>query len=195
MRPLLICGSIKPPAGSTTPSAARELLRVVAKEMRQVGAETDWLDLRDLRLPLFDGRRQEEYGSEDLERLAATIHAADLVVLSCPAYWSAPSGVLKNCLDLLGGPDYRRDEAAQSAGPGCFAGSVVVLLVVGADDAAAQNAQTSLRATLAHLGAWVAPTAFTVGNLRQVADRKVFMASLAQFAREVVALCERTPVG
>jgi NAD(P)H-dependent FMN reductase len=103
-------------------------------------------------------------------------------VLSCPAYWSGPSGVLKNFLDLLGGPNYREH------GSLVFDGAVCVPVVVGADDLSACNALTALRASLAHLGAWVPPRAFTVGNPRQVANRARFVQSLRDFADYVARL-------
>jgi NAD(P)H-dependent FMN reductase len=176
---LLLCGSIKPPPGSTTPSAARELLRVVEGRLRDLGHEPAWLDLRDLDLPMFDGRRLEEYDAPDLLEVAKRISTAGTCVLSVPAYWSGPSGVMKNLLDLLGGPDYR---TAKEPAPRPFEDKVCALLVIGADDASACNASTALRAILAHLGAWVAPRAFVVGNPRQIADRQAFLRGLRDFA-------------
>src|SRR2546423_8380962 len=103
---LLICGSRKPARGRDSPSAARTMLRTVGEGIAATGRSYEWLDLRDLDLPFFDGRAVEEYGSPDLDRLADAIADSTIVTLSVPAYWGGPAGVVKNALDCLGGAAY-----------------------------------------------------------------------------------------
>lgn len=56
----------------------------------------------DLRLPLYDGDREEADGiPSSVVRLADQIAGADAVVISTPEYNSALSGVLKNALDWV----------------------------------------------------------------------------------------------
>src|SRR6266542_1168313 len=161
---LAVCGSRKPAPGISRPSAG--------------------LDLRDLDLPHFDGRPPEAYGSADLERARAQVLRSQVVVLSVPAYWQGPAGVVKNFLDLVGGPAY--DAPPDQAPP--LAGKVVALLVVGADRGSGHSALGAMRLTLAAMGAWTAPRAAVVGDLREVRSTAVLLASLKEFGRYVAGI-------
>jgi chromate reductase, NAD(P)H dehydrogenase (quinone) len=55
----------------------------------------------DLRLPLYDGDLEDRGMPECVERLAAELRAADAVIIACPEYNKALSGVMKNALDWL----------------------------------------------------------------------------------------------
>ena len=187
---LLICGSRKPAPGRDSPSAARTMLRAVGEGIAASGRSYDWLDLRDLDLPFFDGRSVEDYGNPDLDRLADAIAESKVVTLSVPAYWGGPAGVVKNALDCLGGAAY--DAAPDRPLP--LEGKIVAVFVVGADDVSAYNAASSIRVTLSELGAWVAPRMFVVGNPRRVPKVETLVADLKAFG-EYVAGLEATPVG
>jgi NAD(P)H-dependent FMN reductase len=181
---LFICGSRKPGPGKQGPSAARELLRAVAAGVEAAGGAYDWFDLRELDLPFFDGRPASDYGSADLDRVTAAVAASDVLVLSVPAYWGAPAGVVKNLLDLIGGPAY--DAPPEETPP--LEGKVAALLVVGADGISAAGALGSLRLTLSSMGAWTAPRAVVVPNPRQLRDVGKLMAALKGFGAYAAAL-------
>lgn len=188
---LLICGSRKPPQGHEGRSASREMLRVVAHGMTEAGAEYDWLDLRDLDLPFFDGRHGGAYESPDLDRVLAAVEAATIIVFSVPAYWGAPAGVLKNLLDLIGG-------AAYDLPPGTslpLAGKMTALLVVGADRGSGHTALAAMRTTLAVMGAWTAPRAEVVGDPRQLRGVQALLASLTDFGRYIATLPATSAAG
>ena len=183
-RYLLVCGSRKPAPGVERPSAARTMLHAVATALAGAGCDHELIDVRELELPFFDGRSADQYGSADLARVSAAIDAAEVVVVSAPAYWGGPSGVVKNLLDLLGG-------AAYDAGPDRvrpLAGKTVAMLVVGADDVSAHVGAAWLRVTLAELGGSVAPRAFVVGNPRQLPRPRALLGELADFGRYVAGL-------
>ena len=58
--------------------------------------------LADLRLPLYDGDREEAEGiPEAVTRLAGQIAGAEAVAISTPEYNKSLSGVLKNALDWV----------------------------------------------------------------------------------------------
>lgn len=181
---LLICGSRKPPAGQEGRSASREMLRVVAQGMMQTGAEYDWLDLRDLDLPFFDGRHGSAYGCPDLDRALAAVEAAAVIVFSVPAYWGGPAGVLKNFLDLIGGAAY--DLPAGVSLP--LAGKMTALLVVGADHGSGHTALAAMRTTLAAMGAWTAPRAEVIGDPRQLKSVQALLATLTDFGGYIASL-------
>jgi NAD(P)H-dependent FMN reductase len=181
---LVVCGSRKPAPGTDRPSAARELLRVVVAGMAEAGAEAEWLDVRELDLPFFDGRDRHEYGSLGLDRLGAAVAAAEVIVLSVPAYWAGPAGVVKNMLDVLGGAAY--DQPPGTATP--LNGKTVALLVVGADDESAAVARSQVQATLASMGAWTAPRAAVVANPRKIRSMDAVMNQLKAFGRYAAGL-------
>jgi NAD(P)H-dependent FMN reductase len=190
---LLVCGSRKPAPGLEGRSAARELLRAVARGIEDEGGTCDWLDVRDLDLPFFDGRSVEAYGSRDLELAASAVEEHERIVLSVPAYWGGPAGVVKNLLDVLGGAAY--DAPPDQEPP--LAGKLVFLLVVGSDDSSAHLAHGALRSVLAAMGAWVAPRAAVVGNPRRARSVEALVAATKEFGAYVAtaAVPEEAPVG
>lgn len=181
---LAICGSRKPAPETGGRSAARELLRAVCQGITLAGHSPGWLDLRDLQLPQFDGRMPGQYGSPDLDRAVAAVAAAGTLIWSVPAYWGGPSGVVKNFLDVLGGPAYD----APPDQPPPLAGKVAALLVVGADHIAGPAALGAMRLTLASMGAWVAPRAEVVGDLRSIRSVGQLLERLKDFGEYVGSL-------
>lgn len=181
---LAICGSRKPAPEAGGRSAARELLRAVCQGMTLAGHSPDWLDLRDLELPHFDGRMPGQYGSPDLDRAVAAVAAAETLIWSVPAYWGGPAGVVKNFLDVLGGPAYD----APPDQPPPLDGKVAALLVVGADHIAGPAALGAMRLTLASMGAWVAPRAEVVGNVRTIRSVGQLLERLKDFGAYVADL-------
>ncbi len=156
---LLLCGSRKPgPDRPQQRSAARELLKYARRGVRATGVAHTWLDLRELDLPFWDGRRAAELSCPDLDRLAEALFGCRVLLLAAPAYWGALSGVLKNTLDLLGQQP--------------FAGLTVVPLVVGQDDASAWLGLGQLHTVMSRLGATVTTTELVVGDPPSLADPK-----------------------
>ena len=181
---LLICGSRKPAPGEDKPSAARQFLVVVGEALREAGVTHESIDLHDLELPHFDGRAAPEYGCADLDRAEAGVRRSRLLVVSVPAYWGGPAGVVKNFLDLLGGAAY--DHPPDQPLP--LLGKTVALLVVGSDTDAAYAAHIFMRHALTSMGAWVAPRAEVVGNPRLIRKIDVLLASLRDFGGYVAEL-------
>jgi NAD(P)H-dependent FMN reductase len=166
------------------------MLRVVAQGMTQAGAEYDWLDLRDLDLPFFDGRHGNAYGCPDLDRVVAAVAGASVIVVSVPAYWGGPAGGLKNLLDLVGGAAY--DLPTGTSLP--LAGKMTALLVVGADRGSGYTALATMRTTLAAMGAWTAPRAEVVGDPRQLKSVQALLTSLTDFGSYIASLATASPV-
>lgn len=151
----LVCGSRKPAPGIDSRSAAREMLREIDRGLVASGAPTRWMDLRDYELPHWDGR-DGSYDSGDLDRLRAELEGCTGLVLSVPAYWNAPSGVVVNMIDLVGRAP--------------FEGKLTGLLVVGMDTPSAWHGVSQMRAVLQGLGAWCPPEQMVVGNPREHGD-------------------------
>ncbi len=181
---LLVCGSRKPPPGVESASAARTMLHAVARGIADAGGEFELLDVRKLELPFFDGRVAADYDYPDAAAIAAAVERSERIVLSVPAYWGGPSGVVKNLLDLLGGAAY--DVGPDRIPP--LVGKVIALLVVGADVVSAGAAAASMRLALAELGAWTAPRSIVIGNPREFQDVRRLITELSQFGAYVVSL-------
>lgn len=184
---LLICGSRKPPPGKKIPSAARELLKVIQEGIKHAGGKTNLIDLRGVDLPFFDGRSIDEYKNRDLNYAYNLINKSSLIVFSVPSYWGGPSGVVKNFLDLLGGPKYR-DQANQESP---FKNKIVGLLIVGDDDASSQNAHTNMRTILNALGAWTLPNNVVIGNPRQLKDVNKLLFELKEYGKYLYSFLQK----
>ncbi len=85
-----MCGALR--AGSTNLMLLREAARVLAPEGFVEG---------DLHLPLYDGDLEDRGIPAPVLQLAEQVRAADAVIIACPEYNKALSGVMKNALDWL----------------------------------------------------------------------------------------------
>lgn len=86
-----ISGALR--SGSTN----TQLIRAAAK----LYGATEFIE-GDLRIPLYDGDREEADGiPDDVAKLSQQIAAADAVIISTPEYNKSIPGVLKNALDWV----------------------------------------------------------------------------------------------
>jgi NAD(P)H-dependent FMN reductase len=178
---LLICGSRKPAPGSIAKkSAARELLKMLFKCIKDYGATSEIVDLREVNIPLFDGRDTEEYDSYDLTRFKEKVKSSKYIIISAPAYWGGVSGVVKNMLDLLGGVAYDKNNKNTP-----FTEKVVGLLVVGADNNSAFNASSQLRTILSSMGAVVLNQQVIIGDPRKISDASELLQQIDELAQIV----------
>ncbi len=92
-----VCGSRR--EGSYTRIALRHALAAA----EEAGAETDFIDLGDVDLPLFHPDRDEQGESADLMR---RIREADGVILGSPVYHGTYSSTLKNFHDYCSFDEY-----------------------------------------------------------------------------------------
>lgn len=107
-----LCGSLR--QGSTN--------RMLLNEAVRLFDPADYVE-GNLRLPLYDGDLEEAQGvPEAAMTLARQIAAADAVVIACPEYNKALSGVMKNALDWISrtrlGPWKNKPVAILSAADG-----------------------------------------------------------------------------
>ncbi|MEM8720072.1 MAG: NADPH-dependent FMN reductase [Cyanobacteria bacterium P01_G01_bin.39] len=89
-----ITGSLRPDSYSAI------ALQQAISRVGALGAETEILDLREMKLPFCNG------GSEypdypDVEVLREKVKTADGLILATPEYHGSVSGVIKNALDLM----------------------------------------------------------------------------------------------
>jgi FMN reductase len=81
-------------------SNSRRMARIAFAALQKAGAGCEWLDLRDLDLPLCDA--DTCYGSAGAAKLNQAIKAADGILVASPVYNYDVSATAKNMIELSG---------------------------------------------------------------------------------------------
>jgi NAD(P)H-dependent FMN reductase len=90
------------PGSSRTGSLNRRLAAFCALRARELGMEVVEFDLRELRLPVYDGDLESESGVPlAAHRLREAIEAADALLLITPEYNGFPTPLVVNAFDWL----------------------------------------------------------------------------------------------
>lgn len=92
-RILIVEGSLNPK--STTAA----MCRAAGERMEALGAEVDFLDLRETPLPLYVPSHAHDFPG--YAEIARRVTEADAYILGTPDYHGGPSGTLKNFLDYF----------------------------------------------------------------------------------------------
>lgn len=96
MKLLIFAGALR--ADSANKKFAREALRIT----REIGADAEFIDLKDYPMPVYDGDIEETSGiPATTAALGKKILAADALIISTPEYNGSIPGVLKNIIDWL----------------------------------------------------------------------------------------------
>ena len=82
----------------------KKVVRFTLKLAEEQGVKTEFLDLRDLNIPLYDGDLEESSFPESVEVFKEKIRTADAILISSPEYNHASPGVLKNALNWSSRP-------------------------------------------------------------------------------------------
>lgn len=141
--------------GSLRDGFTRKALKIALEGARELGAETELLDLNSYDLVFCDGRDRNDY-PEGVHRLRQVVKFAHGIILGTPEYHSGVSGVLKNALDLMG-----FDE---------FEGKMIGLVGVAGGSLGAVNSLNSLRTVGRSLHAWVLPDQVSIPQSRYAFD-------------------------
>ena len=159
-----------------TDSYSALALKEAIARVESLGATTEILDLREMKLPFCDGG--DEYPDfHDVEVLRSKVKAADGLILATPEYHGSVSGVLKNALDLMSFEHLS----------GKVAGLISVL-----GGQSNSNALNDLRIIVRWVHGWVIPEQIAVGQAWQAFEQsgKLKDEKLAQrfdaFARSLV---------
>lgn len=82
-------------------SLHRRLARSVAGIVTSHGTQVDYLDLRDLGVPLYDADVEAEGLPAGVRRVIESIRGTDGVIIASPEYNHSVSGVTKNLVDWI----------------------------------------------------------------------------------------------
>ena len=175
-------------AGSLrTASYNKKLAKVAADAARAAGAETTFLDLRDLPLPVFDEDLEKQSFPENATKLKAILKAHDGFLISSPEYNSSMSAALKNAVDWASRE--RPDEKPLE----CFDGKVVGLMSASPGALGGLRGLVVVRMMLSNIRVLVLPDQVAIPQAHQaftetgtLADPKR-QAAIEKFAQTLVA--------
>ena len=81
-------------------SNSRRMGRVAFAHLQTQKIDCDWIDIREMDLPLCDADKC--YGMPSSKRLSATIEAADGIIIAAPVYNYDVAAATKNMIELTG---------------------------------------------------------------------------------------------
>ena len=138
-----ICGSL------SADSVTRRALILALRAAQDAGAQTQMLDLGQLKLPFASsGWNPAEW--PDAEALLRAVRGADGLLWATPEYHGSYSGALKNALDLASIEDYD--------------GKVVALLGAAAGQIGAIQSLSHLRGIARQLHMWAIPSQLSIAH-------------------------------
>ena len=132
-----LCGSISPN------SYTRKALKIALRGAEELGAQIEFIDLRDYELPFCDGKEDVSAYPQDVFKLRKTVADAQGIIMATPEYHGSYSGVLKNAIDMMGFTEFE-----------C---KMLGLVGISGGALGAVNALNSLRNIGRALHAWVVP--------------------------------------
>jgi NAD(P)H-dependent FMN reductase len=134
-------------------------VNIALQGAKEVGVQTEFIDLNKYNLAFCDGRKDESTYPEDVITLKRKVSEARGIILGTPEYHGGLSGVLKNAIDLMG-----FDE---------FEGKMIGLIGVSGGTMGAANALNSLRNIGRALHAWIIPEQVSIGEAWKVFEKNV----------------------
>lgn len=153
-------------AGSTrTESYNKKLVRIAAAAAEQAGAAVTHLDLRDLKLPMFDEDDEARSGPPaGAVRLKELMKSHDGFLISSPEYNSSVSAVLKNAIDWASRP------APNEAPLAAFNQKVAVLMAASPGQLGGLRGLVHLRAILGNINVIVLPQQYALNRAHEAFD-------------------------
>ena len=143
-------------------SSSLGALRRALEAAEEAGAQIELLDLRELKLPMYEpGRPLGDYGPEVREFVEAA-RGADALIISTAAYHGTLAGVTKNALDFT--QFLARDERPY------LEGRVVGLISTAGGERAAASTTDAMVHVVHALRAIVAPSMVTISGAWRNSD-------------------------
>jgi len=146
---IAICGSLR------KNSITKKALEIALKGALNIGAKTEFIDLRDYKLP-FCKEYEDDMISKDVIKLKTKVKNANGIILGTPDYHGSFSGVIKNAIDLMGFEE--------------FEGKMIGLIGVAGGSQGSVNALNGLRNIGRQLHSWVIPQQAMITRSSQAFD-------------------------
>ena len=153
-------------AGSTrTESYNKKLVKIAAEGARRAGAEVEFVDLRDLALPLFDEDLESREGPPPgAQRFKKMLVASQGMLISSPEYNSSISAALKNAIDWASRPAPGEKPLA------AFSGKTALLMAASPGALGGLRGLVHLRAILGNIGMIVLPEQRAISKAHEMFD-------------------------
>jgi chromate reductase len=138
------------------------LLKVVCQHAESAGAGVTTVDLRDLRLPIYDGDIEAESGiPRQAIEFRKLIHGHRSTLIACPEYNGSVSPLLKNTLDWCSRPVDGQDGLAP------FRGKHIAVVSASLGPFGGLRALGHLRGILSKMGAIVLADELSIPSAHQ----------------------------
>jgi NAD(P)H-dependent FMN reductase len=142
----------------------KALARLAAEHCRRLGAETDFIDLADFPMPLYDGDLEADSGPpENAFRLQDLIARQDGLLIVSPEYNNSLPALLKNTLDWVS-----RTPRVRGTNP--FAGKVAGLASASPGSLGGMRGLDHVRRVLDTLGMLVLPGVVAIPHADRAFD-------------------------
>jgi NAD(P)H-dependent FMN reductase len=152
-------------AGSTREgSYNKKLVRIAMEGVRAAGGDATFIDLRDLRLPLFDEDLEKSGLPEGAKRLKDMMRAHHGFLISSPEYNSSLSAALKNAIDWASRPEPGEPPLS------CFNDKVAALMACSPGALGGLRGLVHLRAILGNINVLVLPAQVAVMKVHEAMD-------------------------
>ena len=142
-------------AGSTREASYnKKLVKIAAEGARAAGAEVTYVDLRDLRMPLFDEDLEAKEGlPENVLKFKELMMAHQGFLITSPEYNGSITPLLKNAIDWASRPLPEEPPFALS----CFRDKVAALMSASPGALGGLRGLTHVRSILSGIGVLVLP--------------------------------------
>ena len=153
-------------AGSTREGSYNKVLTKAALAAAgAAGAETTFIDLRDLAMPMFDEDVEAKGGlPAGAKALKEAMRAHDAFIISSPEYNGSVSAVLKNAIDWVSRPE------PGQAPLSCFTNKVVGLFATSPGALGGLRGLVHIRQILSNINCLVLPQQFALGKGHEAFD-------------------------
>ncbi|MDZ4678192.1 MAG: NAD(P)H-dependent oxidoreductase [Oligoflexia bacterium] len=168
---LAFCGSFR--SGSLN----KKLLLIACDELKTQECEINYLELKSLELPVYNGDDEDALGlPAGAQKLIKALEEASAILIATPEYNGSIPGGLKNAIDW-----------ASRANKNPFKGKTIALIGTSSGWWGATRSITHLRASLTHLQAVVIPAQLALPNGQEnIKDSKL---TQDVHAKQLKAVC------
>jgi len=171
----------------------KKLVKLALEAARAAGAQTTFLDLRDVPMPVYDADLEQSEGLPDgAKRLKEIMIAHDGFLIASPEYNSSISAALKNAIDW----------ASRGDPPlACFNDKVAALLSASPGALGGLRGLVTVRSILSNLNVLVLPRQFALSRAHEAFDEHGRLkdakhaAAVERIGAEIVSLLTRLDAG
>ncbi len=167
----------------------RKLAKEAVRLAKESGAQTNYIELADFNIPLYNADLEASGTPRDVIRLKEIMHAHAGWIIASPEYNGSYTALLKNTIDWASSPAKPGAECSEEetqtwkSGTKPFEGKVVGLLSASPGMMGGLRSLDHLAPLLRNLQCWVAPQQFALGKAGDAFDAQGRLKDAAQEAK------------